>query len=110
MEQYGISTVITDVAGRRDVLHQRLTTSIAMIRFVGNGLHPTDYSRVDDWIDRCLQWLDAGLQTLYFFVHEPDNKFSPELVKYFIQHLNEKGDFSLTMPRISPQPVQGSLF
>jgi uncharacterized protein YecE (DUF72 family) len=110
LEQYNIGTVITDVAGRRDVLHQRLTTSTAMIRFVGNGLHATDYSRVNDWIDRCIQWIEAGLQTLYFFVHEPDNKFSPELVAYFIQHINEKGNFQLTAPRITPQPVQGTLF
>jgi uncharacterized protein YecE (DUF72 family) len=110
LEQYNISTVITDVAGRRDVLHQRLTTSIAMIRFVGNGLHPTDYTRVSEWVSRCLQWIGAGLQTFYFFVHEPDNKFSPELVAYFIQQLNEKGNFTLTPPRITPQPVQGSLF
>jgi uncharacterized protein YecE (DUF72 family) len=44
LENYGVSTVITDVSGRRDVLHQRLTTSTAVIRFVGNALHPTDYS------------------------------------------------------------------
>ncbi len=110
LEQYNISTVITDVAGRRDVLHQRLTTLTAMIRFVGNGLHPTDYTRVNDWVERCLEWINGGLQTLYFFVHEPDNKFSPELVAYFIQNMNEKGNFHLTPPRITPQPVQGTLF
>src|SRR3569832_1088587 len=39
----GIVAVITDVAGRRDVLHQTLTTSCAFIRFTGNYLHATDY-------------------------------------------------------------------
>ena len=32
LENYGISTVITDVAGRRDVLHQRLTTPTAVVQ------------------------------------------------------------------------------
>jgi len=47
LEQHKKAFVITDVAGRRDVLHQRLTNEIAVIRFVGNDLHPSDYSRID---------------------------------------------------------------
>ncbi len=74
--------VITDVAGRRDVLHQQLTNNIAMIRFVGNDLHPTDYSRIDEWIQRLKNWFANGISEVYFFTHEPDNIKSPELAKY----------------------------
>lgn len=85
LDDYGVGTVITDVSGRRDVLHQCLTNNVAMIRFVGNGLHITDYQRVDEWITRLQSWYDAGLKTCYFFTHEPDNLVSPELADYVAQ-------------------------
>jgi uncharacterized protein YecE (DUF72 family) len=110
MEQFGISTVLTDVAGRRDVLHMRLTTPVAFIRFVGNGLHPTDYRRIEEWVERLGVWFAAGLQTLYFFVHQPDNVLSPDLALYLIRLLNGQYGLNLTEPRISAQAVQGSLF
>ena len=83
-----MGTVLTDVAGRRDVLHMRLTSPIAMIRFVGNKLHPTDYSRIDAWIPRLRQWHEQGLQEVYFFTHEPDNLLAPELAKYLCTALS----------------------
>jgi uncharacterized protein YecE (DUF72 family) len=110
LEKYKISTVITDVAGRRDVLHQHLTTPAAVIRFVGHGLHPTDYTRIDAWVEKLLQWLEEGLHTLYFFVHEPENTFSPELVSYMINLINKRGIHTITAPRFIPQVIQGSLF
>jgi uncharacterized protein YecE (DUF72 family) len=72
LEKYNISSVITDVAGRRDVLHMRLTTNTAMVRFVGNGLHQTDYIRFNDWMRRFDNWYEQGLETMYFFLHQPD--------------------------------------
>jgi uncharacterized protein YecE (DUF72 family) len=79
--------VITDVAGRRDVCHGRLTTSSTMIRFVGNGLHPTDYQRIDQWMDKCRIWLDEGLHTVWFFTHEPDNLLAPDLAEYTVSKI-----------------------
>ncbi|MEM1322921.1 MAG: DUF72 domain-containing protein [Bacteroidota bacterium] len=90
-EEHGIATVITDVAGRRDVLHQRLTTNLAMIRFVGNGLHPTDYSRADAWVDRLHEWFEMGLSRVYFFPHEPDNLMAPDMVTYFYEQFEKRG-------------------
>ncbi|MHC2993841.1 hypothetical protein OB13_20495 [Pontibacter sp. HJ8] len=110
LEKYRVSTVLTDVSGRRDVLHMRLTTPTAMIRFVGNGLHPTDYTRIDDWVDRLQVWFEAGLQQLYFFVHEPDNTTSPELAAYLIEKLNARCGLSIKPPKKFVQSVQGSLF
>ena len=82
----GAAAVITDVAGRRDVCHMHLTNGTAMIRFVGNGLHPTDYSRIDDWALRLSTWFAKGLQTAYVFTHEPDNLLAPELAAYAAEH------------------------
>lgn len=81
--------VITDVAGRRDVLHLQLTSSITMIRFVGNALHPTDYSRMDEWVMRLKKWFGQGLSKAYFFTHEPDNILAPELAKYLVDKAKE---------------------
>ncbi len=52
LQTYGKGTVITDVGGRRDVLHMCLTTPTATIRFVGNSLHRSDYARINDWVKR----------------------------------------------------------
>lgn len=76
--------VLTDVAGRRDVLHQQLTNNIAMVRFVGNDLHPTDYQRIDEWIVRLKDWFENGISEVYFFTHEPDNIQSPKMAKYMV--------------------------
>ncbi|MCC9135803.1 DUF72 domain-containing protein [Pontibacter silvestris] len=110
LEKFNVGTVITDVAGRRDVLHMRLTTPSAMIRFVGNALHSTDYSRIDAWVERLKEWFNNGLQQLYFFVHEPDNTLAPELATYLIEKLNTVCGFNLKPPKKFVQPVQGELF
>jgi uncharacterized protein YecE (DUF72 family) len=106
----GVGTVISDVAGRRDVLHLGLTTPALTLRFVGNELHPTDYTRVDAWVARIGEWLRAGLQTAYIFVHCGENIYAPELTKYWIKQLNEQCGLAIEPPRILPKVVQGSLF
>lgn len=110
LNAHGCPAVITDVAGRRDVCHLRLTAAQTLIRFVGNGLHPSDYTRVQDWANRLNGWFDAGLHEAYFFTHEPDNILAPELAQECATV------FSNAMPDVSlrgPSPVagqQGSLF
>lgn len=91
-------TVITDTSGRRDALHMNLTTPQAFIRFVGNGLHPTDYVRIDAWVERIGEWLEAGLERCYFFMHQHDERYSPELCKYLIEQLNAKLALGLKVP------------
>ena len=105
-----IGTVITDVAGRRDVLHNTLTTPNLTLRFVGNELHPTDYTRINEWCNRLAIWLKTGLKTAYIFVQCGENKFAPELTNYWIQQLNVLGKLTINEPKIVPQVVQGSLF
>ncbi|HTN45502.1 MAG TPA: DUF72 domain-containing protein [Flavipsychrobacter sp.] len=81
-------TIITDAAGRRDCVHMHLSTPDCFIRFVGNSLHRTDYERVDDWVNRIKDWMDAGLENCYFFMHQHEELHSPELIKYLIEQLN----------------------
>ncbi len=85
LEAHRMAAVITDVAGRRDVLHMRLCNGTAMIRFVGNRLHPSDFQRVDTWVARLATWFAQGLQEVYFFTHEPDNLMAPELARYVFE-------------------------
>ena len=66
----------------------RLTTPQAFIRFVGNDLHPTDYTRIDDWVQRIKTWMQQGIHQVYFFMHQNEEVNSPELCKYLIQQLN----------------------
>jgi uncharacterized protein YecE (DUF72 family) len=105
-----VGTVISDVAGRRDVLHATLTTPNLMLRFVGNELHPTDYTRINAWCERIKTWLNLGLKSAFIFVHCGDNEFAPELTKYWINKFNTNIGLNLQEPRIIPQVVQGSLF
>lgn len=93
-----IGSVITDTAGRRDCCHMHLTTPSTFIRFVGNSLHKTDYSRIDEWVKRIKKWLDEGLQELYFFMHMHDEAFSPELSLYLAEQLNKKCKLDVIKP------------
>lgn len=106
LETHQVGTVITDVAGRRDVAHTSLTTPVAMIRFVGNMLDPTDYSRVDGWMDRIASWQEQGLERLYFFAHEPDDLLAPDLGEYVITQLNERFQLNLKLPDIPEESGQ----
>lgn len=112
MLERGVGTVITDVAGRRDVLHMRLTAPVAFIRFVTNSLHPTDYQRADAWVERIGSWAGKGLREVYIFVHSPEELTSPEIMKYLITRFNERGLASLPVPNLANggQPGNLSLF
>jgi uncharacterized protein YecE (DUF72 family) len=96
--ELNIGAVITDASGRRDVVHMNLPTPHAFIRFVGNSLDRTDYSRVDEWVDRIKQWRDMGLQSCWFFMHQHDERYSPELADYVSDQLNQKLGLSLHRP------------
>lgn len=103
--------VISDVAGRRDVLHMGLSSPMLTLRFIANEGHPTDYSRTDAWVQRLKTWFDKGLQTAYLFVHGGgENDTAPELIRYWVRQLNEHCGLDLREPQIQPQVVQGSLF
>ncbi len=102
-----IGAVITDTAGRRDCAHMRLTVPKAFIRYVGNSLHPTDYTRCDRWVERMKYWLDNGLEELYFFMHMHDETFSPELTVYLVDKLNAACGLALIKPKfVNEDPAQ----
>lgn len=98
-ERNKAGSIITDASGRRDCVHMRLTTPEAFIRFVGNGLHPTDYTRIDDWVQRIKSWMEQGIHKVYFFMHQHEEIHSPELSRYLIQQLNKHCGTSIPEPK-----------
>ncbi|REL33240.1 DUF72 domain-containing protein [Rhodohalobacter sp. SW132] len=109
LEENNAANVIVDTAGRRDLLHMRLTNNEAFIRYVGAN-HKTDYSRLDDWASRLKTWTDQGLQNIHFFVHQNEEKESPALAAHFIKALNRDIGTDLTLPGNSNGGDQTSLF
>jgi len=110
-----IGAVITDTAGRRDCAHMRLTIPKVFIRYVGNSLHRTDYTRSDAWVQRMKYWLENGLQELYFFMHMHDEATSPELTLYLVEKLNKECGLNLIKPKFVEDPpakknIQKGLF
>jgi uncharacterized protein YecE (DUF72 family) len=106
LEENKAGSVITDASGRRDCVHMRLSTPEAFIRFVGNGLHPTDYTRIDDWVQRVKSWKEQGIHKVYFFMHQHEELHSPELARYLIQQLNKHCGANLTEPKfVDPSDV-----
>ncbi|HEX7674380.1 MAG TPA: DUF72 domain-containing protein [Bdellovibrio sp.] len=105
-----IGLVITDVAGRRDVLHSSISADFTMLRFIGNDLHPSDQTRVHDWASRLSEWQNCGLKRVFFFAHEPDDINSPELADIVVRELNTICNAALKpMNWMDLTPAQGSL-
>lgn len=103
--------VITDVAGRRDVLHMSISNPVLVLRFIANDGHPTDFTRADAWVQRLKTWFERGLQTAYLFIHGgAENDTTPELVLYWVRQLNKHCGLNLKEPTLQPKVVQGSLF
>jgi uncharacterized protein YecE (DUF72 family) len=99
LEAHGITNILVDTAGRRDLMHMRLTTSTAFVRWVGANVPKLDRSRLDDWVERIAKWKKAGLQRLYFFVHQNEEEESPALAAHFIERLNKKIGSDLLVPK-----------
>ncbi|MCB0495234.1 MAG: DUF72 domain-containing protein [Cyclobacteriaceae bacterium] len=105
LEKNNVSHVITDTGGRRNLLHMRLTTPKAFIRYVGSN-HPSDYSRLDDWVKRIGEWIDKGIDEINFFVHQNMEKSSPLLSAYFIEQLNMQYGYKLKVPNAGSQTFE----
>lgn len=97
LEKNKVTNIIVDTAGRRDLLHMRLTTPTAFIRYVGAN-HESDYKRLNDWVKRIKLWKEQGLENLYFFVHQNIERASPLLAAHFIEKINKETGTKLQVP------------
>jgi len=82
-----VGFAITDTPGRRDVLHMHLTTPHAFIRFSASGNTMVDKRRLDFWGEKIDYWKSAGLQSLGFFINDPNPRLEPGLCQYLKHQL-----------------------
>jgi uncharacterized protein YecE (DUF72 family) len=98
LEEKNIANVLVDTAGRRDIMHMRLTNNEAFVRFVGAN-HKSDYHRLEEWVEKLWQWHTMGLTNIHFFIHQNMEKESPLLAAFFIKRINEKFKSDLKVPK-----------
>jgi len=90
--------VITDTATKREIIHQRLTTDKAFIRFAAYEQHPSNLKRMDAWAERLSEWVKLGVKEVYFFSKQEDETYAPRQAEYMIQKLNQLTDLKLKSP------------
>jgi len=103
LEENNIANILVDTAGRRDIMHMRLTNNEAFIRYVGAN-HQSDYSRLEEWIVRLEEWIEKGLKNIHFFIHQNLEVASPLLSAYFIEKLNKRLGVDLKIPQTLEKP------
>lgn len=106
LEKHSAMNIITDTAGRRDLLHMRLTTPSAFVRYVGANDPKSDRSRLDEWVKRLKTWVELGIEDVHFFVHQNHELESPLLAAEFTKKLNK----TLKMKLKVPHTLDGGLF
>jgi len=103
--QNKVCHTITDTAGRRDIIHMRLTNNQCFIRFTGAN-HPSDVDRLDEWFDRLTDWKEQGIEQINIFIHQTVEKDLQMLSARLAERINEEWGYNLTVPG----GEQGSLF
>ncbi|WP_040395998.1 DUF72 domain-containing protein [Cesiribacter andamanensis] len=110
MEASGTHAILSDVGGRRDALHMRLSSRKVLVRFNGHNLHPTDYHRLNAWALQLQEWMEEGLEEVFFFMHQPEQGLGADLARYFIRTLNARLGLGLPEPIWYGEQQQLSLY
>ena len=67
------------------------------VRFIGGMDRDANWQALAPWLDKCVQWLQAGYQPM-LFMHTPDNQMAPQLARDFYHALRER------VPALAPMP------
>ncbi len=110
LNKRNVGWAITDTSGRRDCMHMQMPVPRAFIRFVGNNLHKSDYTRVDAWAKRIKAWKEKGIHSVHFFIHQHDELYAPELSRYTIKTFNKVCGESIPEPHFAEDSESGLLF
>jgi len=100
LEENNKALILDDTAGRRDLMHMHLTSNAFFARFVGANCD-SDYSRLDDWVERIAKWIEQGLRKIHFFIHQNIEEASPLLSAHFIKGLNQKVKTKIHIPKMA---------
>lgn len=104
-----IGLVITDVGGRRDVLHTSISADFTMLRVIGNELHTSDFIRARNWVLKFREWEIHGLRRVFLFIHEPEDILTPEMTQYYLEQIHNLLGHKVPRPFLLEEPMLGSL-
>ena len=104
LRSFNATPLITDVSGRRDLLHMAVISEDVFVRWVGNGLVTSDYSRIDQWVIRLEEWAMKGVKRIYFMLHEPENETTPEIAAYLKDKLKNNQYIVHRGPELIQEP------
>lgn len=88
-----------------------VTASFTLVRFISHPQPEINQPFMEEWLSWIDQWLSLG-KHIYFFVHCPIEKYSPDNVRHF-QQLLEKHNIPVpTLPenQLDLLPIQLNLF
>ena len=105
LEENDVANILIDTAGRRDLMHMRMTTQTPFIRWVGCNNDEIDFRRLDEWANRISEWQAEGLRGIGFFMHQHEERESAKLAAHFIERLNQLGVSDLEPPTIFNAPA-----
>jgi len=72
---------------------------------VGNDLAPSDYIRMDEWVERLKSWQDMGLKKVWFFMHQNNERNVPEACDYLIKRMNDRLGTHVATPKFVNQTL-----
>jgi len=107
-----LGLVITDAPSKREVLHSEVTSDHLLIRFLGQNLECSDNPRLKEWATKLQKLKSLNFPSLYFFLHQPNDDFAPELAHDFVTLLNTETEFKLKnweIPKESEEEINHSL-
>ena len=104
LAQNKVCHTITDTAGRRDIVHMRLTNNQCFIRFTGAN-HPSDVERLDEWFERLTEWKEQGIEQINIFIHQTVEKDLQMLSARLIENINKEWGYDMHVPGSEVQGV-----
>jgi len=96
-------------------LQPLLTADFAFVRYISHPEFARNDPYLEEWSDRVADWLAAGTR-VYFFVHCPQEVYSPAIARRFYRQLAARTTARqielppLPWDAISPEPEQLDLF
>jgi uncharacterized protein YecE (DUF72 family) len=92
-------------------LHAAPVSGVSLVRFISHPDPLRNEPFLHEWAERVHQWLDAGVE-VYFFVHCPDDFYSPATARRFHRLLTARGApvGPLLWDTVPAEPVQAGLF
>lgn len=88
-----------------------VTAPFTLIRFISHPQPEINQPFLEEWISWIDKWLSLGKQ-IYFFVHCPIEKYSPDNARHFLQLLENHNIPVPSLPenKLNLPPIQLNLF